>query len=63
MRPSTDRLAYKPAEAAEIIGVSRQFIYTLIQRGQLRTVSLGKRRLIPRSALLELLGETEAGAA
>ena len=54
-----ERLAFSPAEAAESIGVSRQFIYDLINRGQLRTITLGSRRLIPRSALLELLGEGE----
>lgn len=61
-RPSTtaERLAYSTAEAAESIGVSRQHVYNLIRHGSLRTVTLGKRRLVPRSALLELLGESEA---
>jgi excisionase family DNA binding protein len=59
---STERLAYKPAEAADIIGVSRQFIYNKINDGTLRTVKVGKRRLVPRSAILELLGESEAVA-
>jgi excisionase family DNA binding protein len=56
----TDRLAFGCQEAADTIGVSRQYIYNLMRRGQLRTVKVGRRRLIPRSALLELLGESEA---
>jgi excisionase family DNA binding protein len=55
-----ERLAYSPGEAGEVIGVSRQHIYSMIQRGELRTITTGSRRLVPRSALLELLGETEA---
>lgn len=55
--PVPDRLAHSPAEAAAQLGVSRQFIYTLIRQGRLRTVTLGTRRLIPHSVLLELLEE------
>lgn len=54
-----ERLAYSPSEAAEALGVSRQHIYALIQRGELRTTTAGSRRLVPLSALVELLGESE----
>ena len=51
--------AYSIPEAQRHLGdCSRPFIYDLIRRGQLRTVKVGSRRLVPRSALLELLGES-----
>lgn len=50
-----ERLAYKPAEAAEALGVSRQHLYNLINAGEIRTVTSGRRRLVPVSALLEYL--------
>jgi len=52
----TERLAYSIAEAAEAIGISQDTVYRLIQRGEVHSVLLGKRRLIPRASLFELLG-------
>ena len=52
-----ERLAFSVGEAASLLGVSRQHIYSLIARGLVRSVMLGGRRVIPRSVLLELLGE------
>lgn len=52
----TERLAFTIAEAAETIGVSQDTVYRLIQRGEVRSVLLGKRRLIPRASLLKVLG-------
>ena len=51
-----ERLAYSIAEAAEAIGISRDTVYRLIQRGEVHSVLVGKRRLVPRASLLELLG-------
>jgi excisionase family DNA binding protein len=52
----TERLAYSIAEAAEAIGISRDTVYRLIQRAEVHSVLVGKRRLIPRASLLELMG-------
>ena len=49
------RLAYSPAEAAALIGCSRGFVYSLMEAGILRSVRVGGRRLIPKSALGELV--------
>ena len=49
------RLGYSPEEAAGIIGVSRKTIYNLLERQQLRSVKIGKRRVIPAAALAELM--------
>jgi excisionase family DNA binding protein len=32
-----------PAEAAEFLGVSKRFVYTLVKEGKLRRVQVGKR--------------------
>jgi excisionase family DNA binding protein len=42
------------AEAAHFLGLSRSSIYTLMARGALPFVMLGKSRRIPRRAVFEL---------
>jgi excisionase family DNA binding protein len=42
-------------EAAERLRVSRWTLYNLIRTNQLRTVKIGRRRLIPVSAITECL--------
>lgn len=50
-----ERLAYSPAELAKAVGCTRQHIQNLIARGELRSIKLGNRRLIPASVVAELL--------
>jgi excisionase family DNA binding protein len=42
------------AQAEEFSGLSRSGLYSLMERGALAYVKLGKRRLIPRRALVAL---------
>jgi excisionase family DNA binding protein len=42
----SDRLAVSPAEAARLAGVGRTTIYEAIGSGALRSLKIGKRRLI-----------------
>lgn len=56
------RLAYSPAEAANSIGVARQTIYNLMQRGELRSVKIGRSRRIPASEVERLASEGTRGA-
>ncbi len=56
-RTEIERLAYGVAEAARAIGVSYKVLYDLIKSGRLRAARVGRRIIIPRSALEELLGE------
>lgn len=49
-------------EAAEILGISRSSAYECVHRGELRAIRLGRRLVIPRSALAELLGANEPHA-
>ena len=53
------RLAYTPAEVAELLGCTRQHVHALIARGQLRSAKIGASRRITTSALAELLGEAD----
>ena len=55
-RDSTaDRLVYSVGEAGELLGISRAFAYELVARGELPVIHLGRRRLVPRVALLALV--------
>ncbi|RFU42751.1 DNA-binding protein [Actinomadura logoneensis] len=50
-------------EAAERLRVSRWTLYNLIRSNQLRTVKIGRRRLVPVSALVECLDQLSEVAA
>ena len=60
--PSDDRLVYSVTEVGELLGISRAFAYELVARGELPVVRLGRRRLVPKFALLSLLGAELADA-
>jgi excisionase family DNA binding protein len=47
-------------DTAVRLGLSRTTLYELISSGQLRSIKLGKRRLIPRDAQRELLESRSA---
>jgi excisionase family DNA binding protein len=51
------QLGVAPIEAARLLGVSRSTIYRIMNRGQLRTVKIGRRTIIPVSAITALLEE------
>ncbi len=53
-------LVFTPEEAGEVLRCSRQYVHALIKRGELRSVKLGRRRLIPIDALRELLSRLES---
>ena len=50
-----DRLVVSVGEAAELLGISRAFAYELVARGDLPVIRLGRRRLVPKVALLALV--------
>ena len=62
LHPPIDRLAYSPAEAAEVLGISRPGIYNYLRDGTLPSLKLGRRRLIRHEALVALLDRLEEGA-
>ena len=49
------KVAYSISEAMQVLGVSRSFVMKLLQTGKLRSVKVGRRRLIPRAAIDDLL--------
>ncbi|MFF5265428.1 helix-turn-helix domain-containing protein [Actinomadura viridis] len=50
-------------EAAERLRVSRWTLYNLIRSNQLRTIKIGRRRLVPVNALAECLDQHSEVAA
>ena len=61
-RDSAGVLAVAPAEAARLTGVGRTTIYEAIGAGALKSVKIGKRRLITIEALRAWLLAHEAAA-
>ena len=57
-----ERLVYTVAEAGELLGISRAFAYELVARGELPVICLGRRRLVPKVALLALVGRGQSEA-
>jgi excisionase family DNA binding protein len=51
------RIAVSPTEAALMLGISRAKLYELIGSGQIKSVKLGSRRLIPVSAIESIFTE------
>jgi excisionase family DNA binding protein len=52
---SSERLTYSVIEAAALLGIGRVLAYELVRTGKLRTVRLGRRIVVPKRALDELL--------
>lgn len=48
------------SEAARVLGISRSSAYECVRRGELRAVRLGRRLVVPRSAVTELLEGLQA---
>jgi excisionase family DNA binding protein len=55
-RDSRERLTLSVEEAAEVLGIGRTLAYEAVRRGDIPTVRIGRRHLVPREALDQLLG-------
>lgn len=55
----TARVSLTMEEAAEALGVSRAYAYRLLESGELRTFTLGRRRLVSVDALRALIAKRE----
>jgi excisionase family DNA binding protein len=55
--------AYRPDQVPAVIGLGRTKVYELLRTGQLRSIKVGKARLVPRAAIDEFLDRFEAPAA
>lgn len=54
------RLAYRPREAAKALGCSHQLVYDMLRDGRLRSIVVGRARLIPADSLAALLAGEHA---
>lgn len=55
-----DRLVLTVTEAGRLLGISRTFAYELATRGELPVIRLGRRLLVLKRPLLELVGAATA---
>ena len=55
---ATERRVWTVSEAARVLGISRAHAYELVARRELPHLRLGRRIVIPRQALDELLEQT-----
>lgn len=46
-------------QAAEMLGVSRQSAYAAVRNGEIPSISVGRRKVVPTAAFLKLLGVEE----
>ncbi|MFV0318520.1 MAG: helix-turn-helix domain-containing protein [Microthrixaceae bacterium] len=51
-----DRSTVTVEEAAVILGIARSTAYECVHRGELRAIRLGRRLVVPRSVVAEILG-------
>lgn len=61
-RPPVERLLYRPAEAAEALGVSRSKVYELMNCGDIPWVLVGHSRRVPVQALRQLIQAARSSA-
>jgi excisionase family DNA binding protein len=59
-RSDSQRRFFGPQEVADQLGTSRGFIYSLMEAGDLRSLKLGGRRIIPASEIERLVEMAEA---
>jgi excisionase family DNA binding protein len=55
MAPVENRLVFTVEEAAQLLGISRSFAYEAVQRGDIPSMRIGRRILVPKAALQRFL--------
>jgi excisionase family DNA binding protein len=55
--PVEDRLVFTVEEAAQLLGISRSFAYEAVQRGDVPSMRIGRRILVPKAALQRFLAQ------
>lgn len=55
MAPIPEKITYRIDEAAKLTGLSRSFLYERMSRGELKSLKVGKTRLLLHSDLMEFL--------
>ncbi len=60
--PQSDLALYKVSDAVRLLNLSRSVIYELLRSGRLRSVTQGRSRLIPQSAIRDYVALLEREA-
>ncbi len=55
------KITYTVTEAAELLGISRSSAYECVRRGEIPSLTLGRRVVIPRRAFEALLDGADGG--
>lgn len=58
-QPPQERLGYRPADAAKVLGVARNTVYTYLRAGTLRAKKLGSATIIPAEELARFLNAAD----
>jgi excisionase family DNA binding protein len=58
-----DRLTFTVTEAAELLGVSRGLLYAKVRSGDVRAIKLGRKVVITKATVEQLLGHPLGTAA
>jgi len=60
--PVGERLTLTVEEAATLLGISRSFAYEAVTRGEIPSIRIGRRILVPKAALQRMVGAREDAA-
>jgi excisionase family DNA binding protein len=60
---SDDRLTLTVDEARRLLGLSRELAYAAVRSGEIPSIRIGRRLLVPRKALLAMLDRAHGAAA
>ncbi len=62
-RTTMEQLLYRPKQAAQVLGISRDKLYDLIRAGRITSVKDGHARFITADALIAYVAQLKAEAA
>lgn len=52
-----EKLVYSMQEAAEVLGISKSYMYELARRGVVPALKLGKRLVVPKEKFIKWINE------
>lgn len=52
-----EKLVYSVQEAAEVLGISKSYMYELARRGEVPALKLGKRLMVPKEKFIKWINE------
>jgi len=58
--PVENRLVFTVEEAAQLLGISRSFAYEAVQRGEIPSMRIGRRILVPKAALKRFIEKSSS---